>query len=257
MGSERTVGAVFSSCHKPSAREGALESLASSAVATIPGVDLVSITVLEDHALFTAAATDPMAERADALQYQMREGPCYAAVTDTRLVVANDIAASVEFPRYGPKAFDLGVGAQAAIQLVNGKGGATGLNLYARTAGKFDRSAVQIVEHFATHAGVLLGYAEQVDQLRVALSTRTDTGAAVGILMERYGLERDQAFAFLARNSQTRNVKLRALALQVIDGTFQINPHEDSERRSTRPPAGAPTGAPVLRSVDATYPVRP
>jgi GAF domain-containing protein len=202
-------------------REAALETLAVSAADNIPGVDFVSISVQhKGQPMETMTATDPLAERTDHLQYQLREGPCYAAVTDDRFVLVNDLAAAVEFPHYGPKAVELGVGAQAAIQLFH-NGDRAGLNLYARTAGAFDRSTVQIAELFATQAAAVLGYAEQVEQLSEALHTRTYIGTAVGILMERYGLDRHQAFGFLARNSQTRNIKVRDLALQVIDGTFQ------------------------------------
>jgi hypothetical protein len=135
-------------------------------------------------------------------------------------MLVNDMAAAVEFPRYGPRVVDLGVRAQAAIQLVDGKRRA-GLNLYARTAGNFDHATVQFAELFATQAGALLGYADQVEQLSDGLHTRTDIGTAVGIVMERYRIDRHQAFAFLARNSQNENVKLRILAQRVIDGTFQ------------------------------------
>ncbi len=203
-----------------SARDAALSSLASSAADNIPGVDFVSITVHEaDHTLYTAAATDPLAERADALQYELREGPCYAAVTDERFVLVNDMPAAAEFPRYAPRAVDLGVGAHAAIQLVDGRRRA-GLNMYARTAGSFDPATVQFAELFAGQAGAILGYAEQVEQLSNAVQTRTDIGTAVGILMERYGVNRHQAFAFLTRNSQDRNIKVRVLAQHVIDDTL-------------------------------------
>jgi len=58
----------------------------------------------------------------------LREGPSYAAVTDERFVIVNDMAAAAAFPRYGPRVVDLGLRAQAAIQLVDGKRRA-GLNL--------------------------------------------------------------------------------------------------------------------------------
>jgi ANTAR domain/GAF domain len=212
-----------------STREVALQNLAASAASNIPGTDFVSISLhREGEPMQTVAATDPLAERTDQLQYQLHEGPCFAAITDERFVLVNDLAAAVEFPHYGPKAVDLGVGAQAAIQLLH-NGERAGLNLYARTSGAFDRSTVQIAELFATHAGVLLGYAAQVEQLSEALHTRTDIGTAVGILMERYSIDRHKAFGFLARISQTRNIKVRLLAQRVIDGTFQGTSSEDSE----------------------------
>jgi GAF domain-containing protein len=218
-----------SSGPQPPTRAAALQSLAVSAANNIPGADFVSISLhREGEPMQTVAATDPLAEQTDNLQYQLREGPCYAAITDERFVLVNDLAAAVEFPHYGPKAVDLGVGAQAAIQLLH-NGERAGLNLYARTSGAFDRSTVQIAELFATQAGALLGYAEQVEQLSEALHTRTDIGTAVGILMERYSIDRHQAFRFLSRVSQTRNIKVRLLAQRVIDGTFQATPSEDSE----------------------------
>jgi AmiR/NasT family two-component response regulator len=47
--------------------------------------------------------------------------------------------------------------------------------------------------------------------------------------MERYGIDQQRAFAFLSRTSQNRNIKVRALAQHVIDGSFQSTPVEDSE----------------------------
>jgi AmiR/NasT family two-component response regulator len=87
---------------------------------------------------------------------------------------------------------------------------------------------VQLAELFATQAAAVLNYATQVEQLSVALHTRTDIGTAVGILMERYAIDRNQAFAFLMRNSNDRNIKIRVLAQHVIDGTFESTAAEDS-----------------------------
>jgi GAF domain-containing protein len=210
------------------AREAALKGLATSAASNIPGVDFASITIRrKDRTLHTVAATDPVAEQVDAIQYELREGPCYAAVTRERLVLLNDVASASDFPRYGPRAANLGVGSQLAMQLLHNSEQA-GLNLYAHKSEAFDRSTVQLAELFATQAAALLGYAEQVEQLTEALHTRTDIGTAMGILMERYGIDRNAAFAFLSRNSQNRNTKVRHLAQQVIDGTFESTPHEDS-----------------------------
>ena len=56
-------------------RDAALETLAVSAASNIPGVDFVSITVhRHDQSMSTEAATDPLAEQADVLQYELRKG---------------------------------------------------------------------------------------------------------------------------------------------------------------------------------------
>lgn len=204
------------------ALDAALEHLAISAAENIPGVDFASITMFgPNDSLRTAARTDPLAGQLDGLQHELREGPCYSAVTDQRLVLVNDLAAADAFPRYAPRATALGVGAQAAIQLVDDGGERAGLNLYARTPDAFDRSTIQIAELFATQAAALLHYAEQVEHLGVALHTRTDIGTAVGILMERHRIDRNVAFSYLVRCSNRRNIKLRMLAQDVIAGTFR------------------------------------
>ena len=57
--------------------EAALEDLAVSAASNIPGADFVSITVhRRDDSMVTVASTNPLAKQADALQYELREGPC-------------------------------------------------------------------------------------------------------------------------------------------------------------------------------------
>jgi hypothetical protein len=223
--------AQASALRAPSAREEALASLAASAAANIPGIDFVSITVHRaDQSLYTAASSHRQADVADAWQYELHEGPCFAAVNNERFVLVNDLATATEFPRYAPRAVELGMGAQAAIQLMDDGKQQAGLNLYARKAGGFDQSALQMAELFASQAGAILGYAEQVEQLSVAIHTRTDIGTAVGILMERYAIDRHQAFAFLTRTSQHRNIKVRVLANQIIYGTFKDTPSEQHER---------------------------
>lgn len=204
------------------ARDEALQDLVVAAASNIPGVDFASITIAKsDQTLRTAAATDDTADQLDAVQYELREGPCYSAVTEERLVLVSDVAGAADFPRYGPRAVELGIRSQVAIQLVH-NGERAGLNLYAVKPEAFDRSTIQLAELFATAAATALSYAEQVEQLGEALHTRTDIGTAVGILMERYGLPRDKAFGFLVRHSNQHNVKLRAVAQQVIDGTFTV-----------------------------------
>ncbi len=77
---------------------------------------------------------------------------------------------------------------------------------------------------------MLLGYARQVEILGEAVHARQDVGTAVGIVMERYRLNRDRGFNFLVHASKGRNVKVRAIAQQVIVGTFQPTAAEEEDR---------------------------
>jgi hypothetical protein len=225
---EQDVSSDTSTSPDRRARETALESLTLSAAANVPGVDFASITILgKARTLRTIGATDPKAETLDALQYELHEGPCYAAVTEERFVLVHDLAVDGRFPRYAPRAAELGAGSQLAFQLVH-NGDRAGLNLYAHGPAAFDQSTVHLAELFGTHAALVLSFAGQVEHLSEALHVRTDIGTAVGVVMERYGISREKAFAFLVRNSNDRNVKVRTLALDIINGTFRSTPDEDA-----------------------------
>lgn len=55
-----------------------------------------------------------------------------------------------------------------------------------------------------------------VDQLRVGLQTRQLIGTAVGILMEREGVDQAAAFRMLVAASQNQNTKVRDVSEQVV-----------------------------------------
>jgi AmiR/NasT family two-component response regulator len=64
-----------------------------------------------------------------------------------------------------------------------------------------------------------IDYAREIHNLQEAVRTRTTIGTAIGIVMERYRLSDDRAFAFLTRLSQDGNVKLRLVAERLIATT--------------------------------------
>ena len=70
---------------------------------------------------------------------------------------------------------------------------------------------------FATHAAIALGHANERENLNEGLQTRKVIGQAIGILMERYKIDEDRAFAFLVRASSHGNIKLRAIAQELVD----------------------------------------
>jgi hypothetical protein len=160
----------------------------------------------------------------DAAQYELREGPCYDAATDAVSVVSPHLAADERFPRYAAVAVKAGVRAQAGLRLFETpRPTARGaLNLYSRDVGSL--ADMTIVGQLFTHqSAVALDYAREIENLQEAMKTRQLIGRAVGIAMERYGLNEERAFGFLARVSQSRNVKLRVVAEEIV---------ADAEQRS-------------------------
>lgn len=89
------------------------------------------------------------------------------------------------------------------------------LVLVSRTAGSLNEGSAQLAAVLAAHATVAIAGSEVRQQLSTALRSRDIIGQAKGILMERYGLTPDTAFALLARMSQDSNIKLRDVAEQL------------------------------------------
>ena len=57
---------------------------------------------------------------------------------------------------------------------------------------------------------------DELANLRIAMRSRAVIEQAKGILMERYAITEDRAFAVLTRASQQSNVKLREVADQLV-----------------------------------------
>lgn len=57
---------------------------------------------------------------------------------------------------------------------------------------------------------------DESEHLSLAVVNRTIVGQAEGILMERYNLDADQAFAMLVRVSQNENRRINLVAEELI-----------------------------------------
>jgi GAF domain-containing protein len=208
--------AVAESLDSPGDLDETLLRVTRSAVDNLPGVDFASISILHsDGTLETSAATDPVIERADTHQYELHEGPCYEAVTDDALMVTADVGKDPRWPRYGPRAADLGMRAQAAVSLFVHDRSRGALNLYSTDIKAFE-DPEHLIELFARQASVVLGFASEVATLNNALLSRKRIGQAIGIVMERYHVNEDRAFGYLVRVSQTSNTRLREVAEELV-----------------------------------------
>ena len=91
------------------------------------------------------------------------------------------------------------------------------LNAYSLKPDAFDVDDQAVAHILARHAAVALGNARKIENLWLAVDARKRIGQAQGILMERFDLTADQAFAVLLRYSQDNNVKLRVVADRLVE----------------------------------------
>jgi ANTAR domain len=199
----------------PADFDATLTTITTAAVELLPHVDHASLTVRHrDGTLHSYATTSEVMAELDRIQNDLEEGPCYEGL-DTPHVVSADLRADERFPRFGKAAADKGVLSEAGLRLFHHARAVATLNLCSAQTDAFE-DFDSLDKLFAHQAATALSYAREIDNLHEALQTRTVIGQAVGILMERYGLEDQQAFAFLTRLSSTQHVKLRQLAEEIV-----------------------------------------
>jgi transcriptional regulator with GAF, ATPase, and Fis domain len=197
--------------------EATLDAVVEWAVRTIDGCDHAGIlTVSRRGEVTTAAATDDRIRLSDAAQGELREGPCYDALREGATFEIPDMAHETRWPRYAPRAVQLGIGSGFGFQLSTGDDTLGALNLYAEAPHAFGEQARQVGTVFAAQAAVAMAWSHTEAQLRDAIASRQVIGEAIGILMERGRLTSERAFALLRGESQRSNVKLREVAERVV-----------------------------------------
>ena len=223
MPSDAEIAAAIASAartmHENPSVEDTLHAICRTARDSVPGgFDEVGIsTIGKGGKVTTRASTGELVDELDRLQYTLGEGPCVETLRDVDVLVVPHLRHEQRWPRYVRSAVETGVRAQLAVKLyVDDQGTLGGLNLYSTTTDEIDPAAEPVAELFAAHAAIALGNARRVGQLNEALQSRKLIGQAVGILMERYQLNEERAFAFLMRASSHGNVKLRDVAQELV-----------------------------------------
>ncbi len=195
-----------------------LQTIVEVACNSVPGFDHAGISTAEKNGTIeTRACTSDLVLRLDAVQYELREGPCSAVLQGTDAVSVSILQHEQRWPHYVPQARAAGVRSQMAARLYLDDNTLGGINFYSTTSEEVTDDARALARLFATHAAIALGHAQERANLTEGLQTRRVIGQAIGILMERYEMNEDRAFAFLVRASSHRNIKLRNIAQELVD----------------------------------------
>jgi GAF domain-containing protein len=213
------LAAAARSLNQETSLEDALSAIAHTAQRSLPGFDYVGISTVDRKGnVETKAATGDLVWDLDKLQYGLGEGPCVETLRDADVVVAPHIRHDQRWPRFVPQAVRLGLKSQMAVKLyLDPEGTLGGLNLYSTTREDIDPDAEPLAELFAAHAAIALGHVRERQNLNEALHTRKVIGQAIGLIMERYQLNEERAFAFLVRASSHSNIKVRDIAQNMVD----------------------------------------
>ncbi|HEY2205212.1 MAG TPA: GAF and ANTAR domain-containing protein [Pseudonocardia sp.] len=203
-----------------------LDRIVHHAVELVDGCEAAGIMVLRDGRVETLAASDNVVVASDRIQAEVGEGPCFDATRKQREVyrIADFTTTEPQWPRFAPKAAELGVGSMMGFLLYTRERNNLGaLDLYSSRPHAFTEECEHVGWLLASHAAVGMAAAEHVAHLHEALDSRQMIGEATGIVMARYGLTESDAFDRIVKASQNTNTKVRDLA-QTISYTGDLPP---------------------------------
>jgi GAF domain-containing protein len=216
--------------------EDAQERVTLYAVATVPGCDHAGISLVDRHGgVVSVASTGAAASRVDEIQHEVGEGPCLGVIHDRFVCAVADLAADARWPAFGRRAVaETGVRGLLCFRLFVEDDVLGALTLSSTRPGAFDHHAVAVGTVLAAHAALAMTDARnrrRCAELDEALRSNRDIGTAMGILMARRLVTRDQAFDLLRTASRRLHRKLRDVALDVVEtGTLPVDATVAAER---------------------------
>lgn len=200
------------------------EAVTARAVVTrmrelVPEADHVSLSARRPRdSLTTLASTDATGEEVDRLQASLGEGPGVAVLDAGGWARSGDVRSDGRWSAWGAAAAERGVLSSLSIAVHDRDEAFAVINLYSDRAGCFaDRDLVDRARLYAVHATTAIAATRRATTLRAAVDSRHVIGMAQGIAMERFGIDQQQSFDLLRRLSSTSNVKLRDVAVQVVE----------------------------------------
>jgi len=205
--------------------DGVLVDLSTTCQRLLPHADHASTSRRERKGFVTIGATSDVPPRVDRIQYELGHGPCVDAILTDNLFNAADLRIDPRWPEFGRRAAEeTGILSMLSFRLffedTDSADLMAALNLYAAKPQAFDEVDETILGLVATHGAFAITAAQQrrrADGVTAALQTNRDIGAALGVLMARLLVTREQAFDLMRIASQRTNRKMRDIAEDVLE----------------------------------------
>jgi GAF domain-containing protein len=193
-----------------------LEQALGLAVDIVPGCEQAGISLARNGAIDTPASLGTLASVCDRLQERLGDGPCITALLESEVIRIDDVATDDRWADFSAGASAAGLGSMLACRLATQRDRLGALNMYATVPNAFDEDSVALALGYAVHVGLALSALDREANLRRALQSREVIGQAMGILMERHRITASQAFDVMVHASQSTNIKLRAVAEELV-----------------------------------------
>ena len=205
------------SLHDVGSVEETVERVLEFAVKALHAAYAGVILVHDGTRVETVAATHPVVADLDRIQFDCGQGPDLELIRDRQGVLVPDVARESRWPQWAQRVAATGVRSMLGTRIQTASAVIGSLNVYDVEVDKFTWEDVDVAHLLARHAAVALDSARESETLWRAIDARNLIGQAQGILMERFSIDADQAFAVLRRYSQDHNLKLHLVAQRLID----------------------------------------
>jgi GAF domain-containing protein len=202
----------------------ALELITSLARDTLAGSVGSGVTLLNgDGEPTTSAATDPLVERLDQLQYFIDEGPCLTALREQSVVRSVRLADETRWPTWTRQARALGAGSVMSAGLHTDHGPLGAVKVYSHDPDAFSFEQEDLLRRFAAQAAILVrniqtarAVARVSDELKQTLRAREIISTARGIVMARKSLNAEGAYRHLLKLSHQARLPVHELAERIV-----------------------------------------
>ncbi|WP_433831272.1 GAF and ANTAR domain-containing protein [Actinoplanes sp. CA-015351] len=187
-----------------------------------------------------AAASDPVTERIEELQFTLGEGPCVDALVTSRPVLIPDINEEVlrRWPVYGPAVHKKGIRAVFAFPLQVGAVRLGVLDVFRIHAGQLSRKQIGQAFQFAEHAVTTLldGQDQSRDdrELDDAIESRAALYQAQGMVMVQLGVSLTEAMVRLRAHAYAEDRPLSAVAADVVARRLRFDSPQPGDSHDDR-----------------------
>lgn len=215
----------------------ALESLLDMAEMWWPGTYVGISGANRSGTYTTLVANHQLVFDLDSLQNDLDEGPGLAALRGDHTVVVDDADSEHRWPSFVPRALEAALRSLLSVPLSLDTKTFGVLNLYSATYLPVDAQRLTQAKLLAGQAALALAQAQREHQLTVALRSNRTIGMAVGLAMERFGLDDHRAFSYLTDLSLRARVDLREVATHLVEQANTLH------AAAQPPPAAGPSEA--------------
>jgi hypothetical protein len=202
--------------------EDALSVITNRCLSAVRGAEHAGITRASESGFETAAPTSDLVPRVDAIQYELRSGPCVDAAVEATIYRAGDLRTDTRWPEFGKRAAETtGVLSMMSFRMYfEDEDYIAAMNLYSSEAKAFDEEAELYGLALTTYGAMAVTSSrrlERITNLERALASNRDIGVAIGVLMGLHRVTREQAFDLLRVASQGKHRKLADIAHDVAE----------------------------------------